>query len=209
MIDIATFITFVAAASLLTATPGADTTIVLRTATSAGRKAASWTALGVAIGCLTWGAAVALGLGTLLQTSALAYRVITYLGAAYLVMLGVTWMLVPRSAVVTETSPVASTSARGALLSGLWVNLLNPKVGLFYVTFLPQFVPTGSSAVAAISVLVCIHVGLSLLWFSALIMATVPLTQVLRRPTVIRALDRIAGGILVAFGIKLISAAIL
>ena len=203
MIDVSSLIAFVVSASILTATPGVDTAIVLRAALGAGRQAASWAALGVAIGCLVWGAAVALGLGVLLQTSAQAYRVVTYLGAAYLVMLGAKWLFMPRSAVVAETGPVMSTSARDALLSGLWVNLLNPKVGLFYITFLPQFVPAGSRAAVAIFLLVCIHVGLSLLWFAALIMATVPLTHILRSPTLIRALDRIAGSVLVAFGIKL------
>ena len=82
-------------------------------------------------------------------------------------------------------------------------NLLNPKVGVFYVTFLPQFVPLGADVAAYSFFLACLHVLLSLAWFAVLIAATIPLGTLLRRPALTRALDRLTGGVLVAFGVRL------
>ena len=86
---------------------------------------------------------------------------------------------------------------------GFLTNLLNPKVGVFYVTFLPQFVPAGADVATFSFVLAAIHVLLSLVWFAALIAATVPLGRALRRPAVIKWLDRITGGVFVAFAARL------
>ena len=138
---------FTLAAGLLTMTPGLDTAIVLRTAAVEGPKRAALAALGVIAGCLVWGAAVALGLGVVLEASNLAFNVIRWAGAAYLVWLGVGLILRPR-----ERFEIASdaTSVSGGDLDwmrrGFLTNLLNPKVGVFYISFLPQFVPAGVAA---------------------------------------------------------------
>jgi threonine/homoserine/homoserine lactone efflux protein len=90
-----------------------------------------------------------------------------------------------------------------AFWRGFLANLLNPKVGVFYVTFLPQFVPAGASVASSSFWLAFLHVMLTLLWFSVLIAATVPLSSFLRQPSAVKTLDRLTGGIFVAFGIKL------
>jgi len=203
MIDLPLLLAFAAAASLLTVTPGVDTAIVLRTATLEGRRQAVLAAAGICLGCLAWGVAVSLGLGALLQASELAYTVVKFAGAAYLIWLGAQLMLNPRASFDSCPDETPSAANRQAFWRGLLTNLLNPKVGVFYVTFLPQFVPLGADVAAYSFFLACLHVLLSLAWFAVLIAATIPLGTLLLRPALTRALDRLTGGVLVAFGVRL------
>lgn len=192
-------IAFIIAAGLLTMTPGLDTALVLRTAAARGSRAALLAAVGVGLGCLAWGAIVSLGLGALLAASALAFTILKWAGAAYLLWLGIGLVLRPRDAFERG----AATPAASPLRQGLLTNLLNPKVGVFYITFLPQFVPAGVGVAGWSFLLACIHVVLGLAWFALLIAATVPLAGWLARGRVIRTLDRLTGGVFIAFGIKL------
>ncbi len=195
---------FTLAAGLLTMTPGLDTAIVLRTAAVEGPKRAALAALGVIAGCLVWGAAVALGLGVVLEASNLAFNVIRWAGAAYLVWLGVGLILRPR-----ERFEIASdaTSVSGGDLDwmrrGFLTNLLNPKVGVFYISFLPQFVPAGVAAGPFIFLLAALHGVMGAVWFAALIGATRPIYGVLQRTAVVRWLDRLTGSVFLAFGVRL------
>jgi threonine/homoserine/homoserine lactone efflux protein len=195
-------IAFTLAAALLTVTPGLDTALVLRTAAAEGARRAFAAALGICLGCLAWGALVAVGLGILLEASELAYLALKWAGAAYLLYLGFRLILVARD----EGGPAGSPSPpprANWLLRGLLTNLLNPKVGAFYVSFLPQFIPAGASVPATTLLLAAIHAGLGLLWFLLLIGATRPLARALRRPGLVRGLDRLTGAVLIFFGLKL------
>lgn len=194
---------FVAAASVLTLTPGVDKAMVLRAATVDGRRPAQMAALGIALGCLAWGAAVSLGLGALLQASEMAYTCVKVLGAAYLIWLGGKLILAPREVLSDEDRLEAPSDARTAFFRGFLTNVLNPKIGIFYVTFLPQFVPLGANVAGHTFLLACIHVLLTLTWFGALIAATVPLSHFLHRPTVVKTLDRVTGGVFIVFGLKI------
>ncbi|HEX8623278.1 MAG TPA: LysE family translocator [Allosphingosinicella sp.] len=193
-------IAFTLAAALLTVTPGLDTALVLRTAAAEGARRAFAAALGICLGCLAWGALAAVGLGMLLEASELAYRILKWAGAAYLLYLGARMILVARDG----SGPEGATPRRASwFLRGLLTNLLNPKVGAFYVSFLPQFVPAKANVPATTLLLAAIHAGLGLLWFLLLIGATRPLARVLRNPRLVRGLDRLTGGVLVFFGLKL------
>ncbi|MBS0408761.1 MAG: LysE family translocator [Proteobacteria bacterium] len=202
---------FLIAAGLLTITPGLDTAMVLRTAAVEGPRRAALAAVGVALGCLVWGLAVALGLGVLLTASTLAYTVLKWAGAAYLVWLGAGMILKPRQGFDFEASLQSQPAPKGRwagatgnwFVRGLMTNLLNPKVGVFYISFLPQFVPSGVDAAPFIVLLAAIHVGLGLIWFAGLITATRPLKRWLSRGAVVRWLDRVTGGVFLAFGLKL------
>jgi threonine/homoserine/homoserine lactone efflux protein len=196
-------VAFVAAAAILTVTPGLDTAMVLRSAAAGGPRPAAFAALGIALGCLVWGAAVSLGLAALLAASELAYTILKWTGAAYLAWLGLKLLLWPRERFDVAEPGSIRTDLWASLRQGLLTNLLNPKVGVFYVTFLPQFVPAGVGVAAFSFLLAAIHVVLGLLWFAALIAATVPVGRFLRRPRVVKALDRVTGGLFVAFGAKL------
>ncbi|MBA1262746.1 LysE family translocator [Stutzerimonas stutzeri] len=194
---------FIAAASLLTVTPGVDTAIVLRTATVEGRGQAIMASMGIVFGCLIWGAAVSLGLGALLHASEVAYAVVKFAGAGYLIWLGFRLLFKPRTEFAPAPGKAPSLRGGEAFWRGLLTNLLNPKIGVFYVTFLPQFVPPGASVAGYSFFLACVHVVLTLAWFGVLIAATVPLGRFLRRPSLMKALDRVTGGVLVAFGVRL------
>ncbi|HEX4737522.1 MAG TPA: LysE family translocator [Allosphingosinicella sp.] len=190
---------FTAAAALLTVTPGLDTALVLRTAAVEGSRRALTAALGICLGCLAWGAVVALGLGMLLKASLLAYTILKYAGAAYLLWLGVQLLLSRRE---RFDAPVRAGSGNW-LARGFLTNALNPKVGVFYVSFLPQFVPAGSEVAAVTLLLAAIHAMLGLLWFAVLVAATRPLARALQRPRVIRALDRATGAVFLLFAARL------
>jgi threonine/homoserine/homoserine lactone efflux protein len=82
-------------------------------------------------------------------------------------------------------------------------NLLNPKVGVFYITFLPQFVPAGADVALYSFFLAGLHVVLTLVWFVTLVAATVPLERFLRRPSAVKTLDRLTGCVFLGFGFKL------
>ena len=194
---------YVIAAGLLTLTPGLDTALILRTAAVEGAKRAVLAALGINIGCLIWGAAVALGLDALLQASTLGFTVLKWAGAAYLVWLGLNLVLNPR-----DRFDVASRAPSGDgdftwMRRGMLTNLLNPKVGVFYISFLPQFLPQGVAAAPFIFMLSVIHVLIGSLWSACLIGATRPIAGTLRKAAVVRWLDRITGGVFLGFGVRL------
>lgn len=194
-------IAFVLAAGLLTVTPGIDTALVLRTAGVEGARKAALAGLGIALGCLAWGVFVALGLGLLLQASELAYTILRWAGAAYLVWLGIKLIRSRREGLIEAEAE--KTDGGAWLRRGLLTNLLNPKVGIFYVSFLPQFIPAGADVQSTTILLAAIHAGLGLAWFGALILATRPIAAALRRPGTVRLLDRLTGGLFLMFGARL------
>jgi len=201
-------IAFSIAAGLLTLTPGLDTALTLRTATIEGPKRAALAVVGIAIGCLTWGAVVALGLGALLKASLLAFTVLKWAGAAYLVWLGANLVLRPRAGFNLEAAGGLDASAAAAgdftwMRRGLLTNLLNPKVGIFYISFLPQFLPQGVPAAPFIFLLAAVHAAIGSVWLGCLIAATRPIARVLKRPAVVRWLDRITGAVFLGFGVRL------
>ena len=194
---------YLVSATLLTLTPGLDTAMILRTAAVEGPRRAMLAAVGISAGCLVWGAGVALGLGALLQASTVAFTVLKWAGAAYLVWLGLNLILKPR-----QRFDIASGVATGGgdftwMRRGLLTNLLNPKVGVFYVSFLPQFLPQGAPAGPFIFLLAVIHVVIGTCWSICLIAATRPLAGALQKASVVRWLDRVTGGVFLAFGVRL------
>ena len=200
-------LTFTVAAALLAATPGVDTALVLRALVTNGARRAVQAALGIAAGCLVWGAVVALGLGALLTASTLAFNVVKVVGAAYLIWQGIRLLRRPAaSAQVLPATPLQAAPAGSAFWQGFLTNVLNPKVGVFYVTLLPQFVVADVPAGPYIFALASIHVGLSVLWFLLLIGAARHLQRWLSRPRVQALMDRVTGGVFVLFGLKLVVA---
>ncbi len=192
-------IAFTLAAALLTVTPGLDTALVLRTAAAEGARRAFAASLGICLGCLAWGGLVAVGLGMLLAASELAYLALNWIGAGYLLYLGLR-LIFARRGEAGGDEPAART---GWFLRGLLTNLLNPKVGAFYVSFLPQFIPAGADVPSTTLLLAAVHAALGLLWFALLIGATRPLARALRNPALVRGLDRATGALLIFFGLRL------
>ena len=196
-------IAFTAAAALLTVTPGLDTALVLRAATAEGRRAALLAGAGICLGCVAWGTIVAVGLGALITASHLAYAVLKIVGAAYLLFLGVKLILQSAGAGLQAPAPRLA-GGRTWLQRGLFTNLLNPKVGVFYTAFLPQFVPEGVGVTGFTLLLALVHAALGFFWFLVLAQVAASAGRVLHRPAVSVWLDRALGGLLVLLGARLL-----
>ena len=203
MTTLQALLAFSLAAGLLTITPGLDTALVLRTAATEGPRRAFAAALGIGIGCMVWGVAAAVGAGALLTASQIAYTALKWIGAAYLVWMGIKMIAKPRDSFEPGAVTPTGGGAMASLRRGLLTNLLNPKVGVFYISFLPQFVPEGANPATFGVLLAAVHVVLGLAWAWLLIAATAPLAGLLREASVIRWLDRITGGVFIAFGLRL------
>jgi threonine/homoserine/homoserine lactone efflux protein len=197
-------LTFAGAAGLLTIVPGLDTLLVLRTAAVEGPRRAMFAGLGVCTGCLVWGILVSAGLGAVFAASNLAYQIVRISGAIYLFYLGIRLLFQREKPVLLDSTGEAA--ARGSLrwfVRGLLTNLLNPKVGVFYVTFLPQFIPSHVNVIGFSVLLALIHDVEGVLWFAALIFVTRPLVRFLRHPRTSTVLSRITGGVFIFFGARL------
>ncbi|WP_202740113.1 MULTISPECIES: LysE family translocator [Acinetobacter] len=193
-------IPYLIAITLLTITPGLDTTLIIRTATLEGKAKAFQAALGINLGCIVWGVIVACGLGALLMTSDLAFNLLKWMGAIYLAWLGLNLILKPRSQLAGLND---STTAQNWFIKGFWGNLLNPKVGIFYISFLPQFIPQSSSPIIWTMGLVMIHVVIGLFWSIFLTVAMQSISAYLKQPKFIQYMDRITGSVFILFALKL------
>jgi threonine/homoserine/homoserine lactone efflux protein len=195
---------FTVVAGALTVTAGLDTALVLRAALTRSRREAAATAAGIVAGLFVWGAAAAVGISALLTASDLAYDVLRYAGAAYLLWFGSRLLVraVCGGAGAEPREPPASSGWRAAR-AGLATNLLNPKVGVFYVALLPQFLPAGSDPLPVGLLLAGVHGALSVLWFAALISLAGALAHRLRRPSTVRGIDTVTGVTLLGFGMRL------
>ncbi|MGC0857898.1 LysE family translocator [Pantoea agglomerans] len=198
-----TLFSFLFAITILTLTPGFDTALVLRSAVAQGAKRASMTALGITLGCLVWGVAVGFGLGALLLASEMAYNLLKWLGAAWLLYLGLKLLLKPRQTAIDTQQPALQQGYLACFSRGLLGNLLNPKVGIFYVSFLPQFIPAGASVALWCSLMALAHMLLGLIWNAVLIGGSHYFAGHLRKPRVLKVMDRLTGCVFIGFAAKL------
>jgi threonine/homoserine/homoserine lactone efflux protein len=202
-------LSFTLAAGLLTITPGLDTALVLRTAAVEGGKQAFLAGVGVCFGCLLWSAGASFGLTALLAVSGFAYNVLRIVGATYLSYLGIKLFIraFARGSSHNTAEPVLQKHEGGDgslwLRRGLLTNLLNPKIGVFYLSFLPQFIPAGVQVWSFSILLASIHAAEGLLWFLLLTNATKFFSSWLKRRRVIMAFDSAIGAVFIGFGLKL------
>jgi len=202
-VSTATLLGFAAVALLGVMTPGLDTMVVLRHALLGGRQVGVAVVLGISAGCLVWGAASTLGLTALLTASEVAYRAVQLLGAAYLIWLGASALWRSRhGGALAEPAEVPAGAGRG-FRAGFVTNLLNPKVGVFYISLLPQFLPAGGG-IGWGAVLVGMHVTIGVLWLGGLVLLAARARRLLLRERVRRWLDRTTAGVLVALGITMV-----
>jgi threonine/homoserine/homoserine lactone efflux protein len=203
---------FAVVAGLVTIIPGLDTALVVRTAVTQGRRRGFAVAFGISTGVLIWGAAAAAGVSALLVASQLAYDAVRAAGAVYLVWLGTamlwrTWKrrgTAHRDATGSQpVSPRLQESALRSWLRGTTTNLLNPKVGVFYVAMLPQFIPAHASHLFMGLVLAGIHDAEGITWFTMLISAAHLARRFLDSSRAHKVMDRITGTVLIGFGLKL------
>ncbi|WP_441249075.1 LysE family translocator [Kitasatospora sp. McL0602] len=195
---------FALVVGLLTLTPGLDSALILRTAALGARRQAWGVVLGIQCGTLAWGTLSSLGVSALLTASQLAYETLRWAGVAYLLWMGAR-MLRPGAAEDAhgDEPEVTAGGLAAGWRRGFLTNLLNPKVGVFYVAVLPQFIPAGAPHLATGVLLTCVHVAEGLLWSAVLVGFARVLGGWLRRPAARRVLDRVTGIVVVGFGVRL------
>jgi threonine/homoserine/homoserine lactone efflux protein len=202
---------FIAAGWLLNLTPGPDVLYIVSNTLRAGVRAGVLAGLGITAGCFVHVAAAAVGVGALLAASSTAFAVLKYAGAAYLLWTGVRLLLERAPAAGKPVAwpdapaPAPAASVRQVFLGGFWTNVLNPKVAIFFLAFVPQFIAPGESnkmlAFVLLGVLfnlnaIPVHVGwaLAAAWMARRVRAV---QRGLHR------LDQLAGLMFVGFGLKL------
>ena len=200
-------VTFALAAALIVLLPGPDTLVVLRNLVRGGRRRAALTVAGVLCGLAVWVVAAALGMAALLHASEEAYLALRVVGAGYLLWLGIQTLRsrsVPDLVPETAAELPAGGRSRG-FGAGLATDLLNPKVGVFFVTFLPGFVPDGQPVGTASLAFGAIFVVETAAYFALLLFLAGRITGWLRDTTVRRWLDRATGTVLIGFGLRLVA----
>jgi threonine/homoserine/homoserine lactone efflux protein len=196
-----TFLAFTGAATLIVLLPGPDTLVVVRGMLRGGRRQGVMTALGNLTGLVVWVSAAVAGVAALLRASEIGYDALRIVGACYLVFLGVQAF---RNRGSVAEAPDGRTSVLGTgYRAGVLTNLLNPKVGVFFVTFLPGFVPDGSSVAVFTAVFGAIFVVLTALYWVVLLTLAGRVTGWMSTPHIRRRLDVATAGVLVAFGVRL------
>lgn len=192
---------FIAAALVLLLTPGPAVLYIVARSIEQGRRAGLVSMLGVHVGTLVHVAAAAVGLSAVLAASATAFTIVKYVGAAYLVYLGVRRIVDRRSVVTAERG--SERRLRRAFVDGVVVNVLNPKTALFFLAFLPQFVDVARGAVAAqILGLGVLFVALGVLTDGAYALTAGTAAQWLRaRPRFLASERWISGGMYIGLGV--------
>ncbi|WP_067893346.1 LysE family translocator [Nocardia vaccinii] len=199
---------FSVAAVLLVVLPGPDTLVVLRGLVRGGRGGGIRTSLGVLCGLLVWVGAAVLGLSALLRASEIGYEVLKIAGACYLVWMGVQSLRslrrsAPGIAQGSGTPPAQPSMRSGGFVAGFLTDILNPKIGVLFVGFLPGFVPAGYSVGWTTLGLGAMYVVLTAVYFAVLVVASSTVAGWMQTRRVRRRLDSIAGLVLIGFGIRL------
>ncbi|MCB1185127.1 LysE family translocator [bacterium] len=203
---------FALVAGALTITPGADTMLVLRSVLRSGRSAGLATMWGISAGLFVHAALSAIGVSVILARSAALFHAVKLAGAAYLVWLGgkTVWEAwrgrhatgVP-SAQPGGVGPATRSGVGRCLLDGFLCNVLNPKVAVFYLAFLPQFIAPGDPVLRKSLLLAAIHGLEGLVWLTAVAFLAAWARHHLLRPAVRRRLESVCGALLVALGLRL------
>lgn len=206
-------VAFIGVAIVVVITPGPDMVLVTTHALATGRSAARLAALGVCSGILVHAAAAAIGVSALLATSSLAFSLVKWLGAAFLIGIGVRTIRNARRAPSPASepgsvAPVPTPSSRLRLGSspfwqGFWSNLLNPKVALLFLSLLPQFVDPGDAALEQTLVLSAAFLAMGLVWLLTYVSIVSRAADFLRSDRVRRRIEVVSGSVLVALGLRI------
>jgi threonine/homoserine/homoserine lactone efflux protein len=203
MIEPTKFLLFIGVSWALILAPGPDMLYVISRGIAHGRRAGIVSAIGVVCGILVHTTAAALGLTLILQTSALAFLLVKYVGAAYLIYLGIkSWRDTGALRLQTAVPTVRSSAV---FWQGVLSNVFNPKIAIFFLAFLPQFVEKGNSNVAW----EMIFLGVTFACFGLCFLLVVGYSSgtigrwFTHRPRYTQSLQRLAGGILIGLGIRL------
>ncbi len=196
---------FLIAGIILNITPGADTIYILSRSIAQGRTAGIYSVLGIISGCAVHTLLAALGLSVILAQSAMAFMMVKMVGALYLGYLGITTLVSKSSTLISLSENVMSPGK--IYLQGLLTNVLNPKVALFFLSFLPQFIdPHNSYGIVPFVILGITFLTTGTLWCCGLVVFSSRVTEFLRHnDKASQWMNKICGGIYLLLGIKLLS----
>jgi len=203
------YLAFAGIAAVLTITPGTDMALLAKNVFTRGKKVSSATIAGICSGLFVHATASALGLSAILAESARAFEIVKWAGAAYLFYLGVRALMrawnapAPVPLEQAQKRSARQVTWRASYFEGLFTNLLNPKVALFYLTFLPQFIAPGDPVLRISLLLACLHVAMSVVWLMVYSSALQRLNATLTRSSVRRGIEAVTGGLLMALGARL------
>ncbi|MFD3450230.1 LysE family translocator [Microbacteriaceae bacterium 4G12] len=198
--------TFVVTSLLLILSPGIDTALVTKNTVTFSTKGGLFTALGIASGILVHTIATGLGLSLLLMQSAKLFVIIKFIGAVYLIFLGISSFKNSNQVHVRVAKSMEASSyevSSHLYRQGILTNVLNPKVALFFLTFLPQFTNKGQSFFPQVLLLGLIYSGLTLGWFICYISVMNLFKTWILKEAVQRIMERITGVVLIGLGLKL------
>ncbi|MGM0756995.1 MAG: LysE family translocator [Bacillota bacterium] len=195
-------LTFLLLTLFVVASPGVDFALITKRTIGTGKSDGIKMALGLTSGALIHTLAAAFGLSLILMKSALAFEIIKYLGAIYLIYLGVSSFIHKKEKNVPRHE--VESPKHSAFKQGLISNTLNPKVAIFFLTFLPQFVTPGLNTSFQFVVMGSIYALLSILWFTTIVFLLGYIRKFLLSAKVQTTIDRITGVVLVGFGVKLL-----
>jgi threonine/homoserine/homoserine lactone efflux protein len=198
---------FVLVATLLAVAPGADTLLVVRNVLTRGRRAGLATTVGIAAGCLVHATFSAVGVSLILVRSAEAFAALKWGGAVYLVVLGVQsvrrWLRPLAGPPESRLGGPGRGRRLRSFLEGLLTNVLNPKVGIFYLAFLPQFIAPGDPVVARSLLLGGLHVGIGVVWLSGLSFGMGRIRPLVESRLWRARLEGMSGAVLIGLGVRL------
>jgi threonine/homoserine/homoserine lactone efflux protein len=193
---------FIGIAIVVVVVPGPDMALVARNVIRHGRSAGYATSVGICAGTLGWALAAGLGAATLLATSATAFTVLKLAGAAYLIYLGITTFRGRDARGAAGTSGRSVLPSRRAFLQGLLSALLNPKLGVFFLTLLPQFISPGDPATLRVLQLALVFDGIGIAWLLTYSTLLGAIGDALGRPGPRRAMRWLTGTVLVGLGAR-------
>ena len=210
MFGIHSYWLFLVTGILLNLTPGQDTMFIIGKSLTGGRRAGAAAALGISVGSVFHTLAAALGLSAILKASALAFTIVKLVGAAYLLYLGVKLILSKQAqplpgAGATANAAEVRAHSRSAFVQGIVTNILNPKVALFFLALLPQFIDPGSnSKTLAFLTLGGTFITTGLIWCLVLAFAAAGLQSFFQRnPNMRTLIDRVVGTLFLAMSARL------
>ncbi|WP_419955066.1 LysE family translocator [Neobacillus niacini] len=195
---------FVIMCVLLILLPGPDTAIATKNTLSVGRTGGFQTMFGTCCALLIHTTAAVVGLSAIIVKSAIVFSIFKYVGAVYLVYLGVKTLWALRSQKITpEITTESKYEGKSCFKQGFLTNLLNPKVAVFFLTFLPQFVHSGSDTFIPFLTMGITYTLLTAVWFLFYIYLLNQISAFMKKPKTQRIMEGLTGTILIGFGVKL------
>ncbi|HWL13377.1 MAG TPA: LysE family translocator [Ureibacillus sp.] len=197
-------LTFILMTLFVVMSPGVDTALITKRTIAGGKKDGLLMAMGITAGSLGHTLAATLGLSALVLQSAMAFSILKWVGAIYLIYLGIQ-SLIAKKKPDSDSDSAAERNTKGTpFKEGFLSNLLNPKVAIFFITFLPQFVSSQENAMLELFGMGSCYAILSILWFVFYVFCLTYIREWLMSATVQNYMEKLTGIVLIGFGVKLL-----